>query len=134
MQTRVHSDIPSNGPETNTSQTNDVQSTVFPCIHMNEGVAAVKGAPARWSRGGVRQGSLAGPEYFLQILDDLETPIDYVKHSDDTTLYELCNIHQLSKLQEAAIGVEQWAADNSSNLNPRKTTEPFNTLEGTILK
>ena len=43
--------------------------------------------------GGVLQGTLSGPENFLNMIDDLHTEVDDVKFVDDVTLYEVCNTH-----------------------------------------
>ena len=39
---------------------------------------------------GVPQGTLSGPENFLNMIDDLHTDVDDVKFVDDVTLYEVC--------------------------------------------
>ena len=45
--------------------------------------------------GGVPQGTLSGPENFLNMIDDLHTGVDDVKFVDDVTLYEVCDFNQL---------------------------------------
>ena len=50
--------------------------------------------------GGVPQGTLSGPENFLNMIDDLHTDVDDVKFVDDVTLYEVCNMHSRDKLQK----------------------------------
>ena len=40
--------------------------------------------------GGVPQGTLSGPENFLNMIDGLHKDIDDVKFADDVTLYEVC--------------------------------------------
>ena len=58
--------------------------------------------------GGVPQGTLSGPENFLNMIDDLHTDVDDVKFVDDVTLYEVCN-----KLQHAVDDIQEWATDNN---------------------
>ena len=41
--------------------------------------------------GGVPQGTLSGPENFLNMIDDPLTDVDDVKFVDVVTLYEVCN-------------------------------------------
>ena len=73
--------------------------------------------------GGVPQGTLSGPENFLNMIDDLHTDIDDVKFVDDVTLYEVCNTHSQNKLQNAVNDIQVWATDNNMSLNASKTKE-----------
>ena len=73
--------------------------------------------------GGVPQGTLSGPEYFLNMIDDLHTDVDDVKFVDDVTLYEVCNTHSQNKLQNVVNDIQVWAADNNMRLNASKTKE-----------
>ena len=51
--------------------------------------------------GGIPQGTLFGPENFLNTIDHLHTVVDGVKlFVDDVTLYEVCNTHSQNKLHE----------------------------------
>ena len=52
--------------------------------------------------GGVPQGTVSGPENFLNMIDDLHTDVDDMKFVDDVTLYEVCNTLSQNKLQNAA--------------------------------
>ena len=73
--------------------------------------------------GGVPQGTLSGPENFLNMIDDLHTDVDDVKFVDDVTLYEVCNTHSQNKLQNAVDDIQEWATDNNMSLNTNKTKE-----------
>ena len=73
--------------------------------------------------GGVPQGTLSGPEDFLNMLDDLKTSVDDVKYMDDATLVEICSDGEESQLQSAASEIEQWASSNNMKLNSKKTKE-----------
>ena len=70
--------------------------------------------------GGVPQGTLSGPENFLNMIDDLHTDVDVV---DDITLYEVCKTHSQNKLQNAVDDIQEWATDNNMSLNTNKTKE-----------
>ena len=63
--------------------------------------------------GGVPQGTLSGPENFLNMIDDLHTDVDDVKFVDDVTLYEVCNTHSQNKLQNAVNDIQVWETDNN---------------------
>ena len=73
--------------------------------------------------GGVPQGTLSGPENFLNMIDDLHTGVDDVKFVDGVTLYEVCNMHSQNKLQNAVDDIQEWATDNNMSLNTNKTKE-----------
>ena len=73
--------------------------------------------------GGVPQGTLSGPEKFLNMIDDLHTEVDDEKFVDDVTLYEVCNTHSQNKLQNAVDDIQEWATDNNMSLNTNKTKE-----------
>ena len=73
--------------------------------------------------GGVPQGTLSGPENFLNMIDDLHTDVDDVKFVDDVTLYEVCNTHSQNKLQNAVNDIQMWATANNMSLNASKTKE-----------
>ena len=72
---------------------------------------------------GVPQGTLSGPENFLNMIDDLHTDVDDVKFVDDVTLYEVCNTHSQNKLQNAVNDIQVWATNNNMSLNASKTKE-----------
>ena len=73
--------------------------------------------------GGVTQGTLSGPENFLNMIDDLHTEVDDVKFVGDVTLYEVCNTQSQNKLQNAVDDIQEWATDNNMSLNTNKTKE-----------
>ena len=72
---------------------------------------------------GVPQGTLSGPENFLNMIDDLHTEVDDVKFVDDVTLYEVCNTHSQNKLHNAVDDIQEWATYNNMSLNTNKTKE-----------
>ena len=82
-------------------------------------------AKSDWTEvaGGVPQGTLSGPENFLNMIDDLHTDVDDVKSVDDVTLYEVCNTHRQNKLQNAVDDIQEWATYNNMSLNTNKTKE-----------
>ena len=57
--------------------------------------------------GGVPQGTLSGPENFLNIVDDLHTAVDDMQFVDDVTLYEVCNTDSQNKLQNAVDDIQE---------------------------
>ena len=73
--------------------------------------------------GGVPQGTLSGPENFLNMIDDLHTDVDDVKFVDNVTLYEVCNTCSQNKLQNAEDDIQEWATDNNMSLNTNNTKE-----------
>ena len=73
--------------------------------------------------GGVPQGTLSGPENFLNMIDDLNTDVDDVKFVDGVTLYEVCNTHSQNKLQNAMNDIQVGATDNNMSLNAGKTKQ-----------
>ena len=82
-------------------------------------------AKSDWTEvaGGVPQGTLSGPENFLNMIDDLHTDVDDVKFVDDDILYEVCNTHSQNKLQNDVDDIQEWATDNNMSLNTNKTKE-----------
>ena len=88
-------------------------------------------AKSDWTEvaGGVPQGTLSGPENFLNMIDDLHTDVDDVKFVDDVTLYEVCNTHSQNKLQNAVDDIQEWATDKNMSLNTNKPKNFWFTLE-----
>ena len=73
--------------------------------------------------GGIPQGTLCGPENFLNMIDDLHTNVDDVKFVDDVILYEVCNTHDQNKLKNGADDIQGWATENNMSLNTGKPKE-----------
>ena len=57
------------------------------------------------------------------MIDVLHTDVDDVKFVDDVTLYEVCNTHSQSKLQNVVNDIQEWATDNNMSLNSSNTKE-----------
>ena len=74
---------------------------------------------------GVPQGTLSGPEDFLNMVDDLTTCLNDIKYVDDTTIFEIVKPNQQSRLQKAADEVAAWAQKNNMKLNATKSKELF---------
>ena len=75
--------------------------------------------------GGFQQGTLSGPEDFLNMVDDFHTYLDDIKFVDDTTIFEVVPIGQSCQLQQAADEATVWASRNNMQLNASKTKELF---------
>ena len=73
--------------------------------------------------GEVPQGTLSGPENFLNMIDDLHTDLNDVKFVDVVTMYEVCITHSQNKLQNDVDDIQEWATDNNMSLNTNKTKE-----------
>ena len=64
----------------------------------------------------VPQGTLSGPENYLNMIENLHTDVGDVKFVDEVTLYEVCSTHCQNKLENALDG----ATDNDMSLNTSK--------------
>ena len=76
--------------------------------------------------GGVSQGTRLGPLLFLVMVNDLRPALPTVKYVDDITLYSTGKLNastNLNDMQKAADHCLSWAANNSMNINARKTKE-----------
>ena len=79
--------------------------------------------------GGVPQGTLSGPENFLNMIDDLHTDVDDVKFVDDVTLYEVCNTHSRDKLQMPWMTFRSWQQTTTWAWTPAKRKNFWFTME-----
>ena len=70
--------------------------------------------------GDVHQGTLSGPENFLNMIGDLPTDVDDVKFVDEVTLYEVCSTHSQNKLQNAVDDIQEWSTANDMSMNTSK--------------
>ena len=73
--------------------------------------------------GGVPQGTLSGPEDFLNFVDDLKSCLPNIKYVDDTTVFEVVKAGQNSKLQQATDEIMEWTQKNRMKINTSKTKE-----------
>ena len=70
--------------------------------------------------GGVPQGTLSGPKCFLLYINDLETHVPLYKYVDDSTLFEICNINEISEIQESIDIAADWTSKNCMKINSKK--------------
>ena len=76
-----------------------------------------------YTKAGTPQGTLAGPNDFKLLIDDLKFNLDYAKYVDDTTVYSVSSDPQDAILQAAADNFVGWAQQNSMLVNESKTKE-----------
>jgi hypothetical protein len=72
---------------------------------------------------GTPQGTLAGPNDFKLIINDLQFDIGYIKYVDDTTVYSASLDPDDNSLQTAADKLLEWTQSNGMLLNANKTKE-----------
>ena len=73
--------------------------------------------------GGVPQGTLSGPKCFLLYVNDLVTPVPLFKYVDDSTLFEICNMNEISEIQESIDKAADWTSMNCMKINSKKSKE-----------
>ena len=73
--------------------------------------------------GGVPQGTLSGPKCFLLYINDLETHVPLYKFVDDSTLFEICNMNEVSEIQESIDKAVEWTSLNCMKINSKKSKE-----------
>ena len=71
--------------------------------------------------GGVPQGTLSGPKCFLLYINDLETHVPLYKFVDDSTLFEICNMNEVSEIQESIDKAVEWTSLNCMKINSKKS-------------
>ena len=67
--------------------------------------------------GGVPQGTVSGPRYFIMYINDLTTPAPMYKYVDDSTIFEICSGNVVSTIQQSIDDVVKWTDDNDMRLN-----------------
>ena len=75
------------------------------------------------SHAGTPQGTLAGPNNFKLLINDLKLGITYIKYVDDLSCLSVSTNPNDSTLQSAANDVFSWSDDNDMLLNTTKTKE-----------
>jgi hypothetical protein len=78
---------------------------------------------SRTVNAGAPQGTLAGPNDFKLLINDLQFDIDYLKYVDDTTVWSISQNELDISLQLAANNLSDWANTNGMKLNEKKTKE-----------
>ena len=71
--------------------------------------------------GRVPQGTLSGPKCFLLYINDLETHVPLYKFVDDSTLFEICNMNEVSEIQESIDKTVEWTSLNCMKINSKKS-------------
>ena len=67
--------------------------------------------------GGVPQGTVSGPRYFIMYINDLTTLAPMYKYVDDSTIFEICSGNVVSTIQQSIDDVVKWTDDNDMRLN-----------------
>lgn len=80
---------------------------------------------SKWCKvnGGVPQGTLSGPQLFINMVSDLKTSLPTIKYVDDTTVIEVVHQDESSNLQTALDTITTWSKTNKLYLNAAKTKE-----------
>ena len=73
--------------------------------------------------GGVPQGTPSGPKCFLLYINDLETHVPLFKYVDDSTLFEICNMNEISEIQDSIDKAADWTSMNCIKINSKKSKE-----------
>ena len=73
--------------------------------------------------GGVPQGTLSGPKCSLLYINDLETHVPLYKYVDDITLFEICNMNEVSEIQESIDIAVDWTSKDCMKMNSKKSKE-----------
>jgi hypothetical protein len=85
----------------------------------------IEGHNSEWRQinGGVPQGTLSGPQLFINMVSDLKTLLPTIKYVDDTTIVEIVHQNSPSMLQTALNAILSWSNTNQLYLNAAKTKE-----------
>ena len=73
--------------------------------------------------GGVPQGTICGPTFFMMYINDLSTPVPLYKYVDDSTLFEICEMNSISLMQESVNIAAEWTTNNDMKINSKKSKE-----------
>ena len=75
--------------------------------------------------GTVPQGTKLGVFLFILMINDLHTDVPTYKYVDDTTIYNISNNPQCTKVQQAMDTIMSWSESNNMKINAKKTKEIF---------
>ena len=70
--------------------------------------------------GGVPQVTPSGPNYFVV---DLETHVPLYNYVEGSTLFEICNMNEMSEIQESIDKAADWTSLNFMKINSKKSNE-----------
>ena len=76
-----------------------------------------------YPNGGVPQGTLSGPNNFLVLINDLQTPCPICKYVDDSAIFGICNNTSVPMLQKSADIITDWSRHNDMRINATQTKE-----------
>ena len=79
------------------------------------------------------QGTLSGPKCFLLYINYLEAHVPLYKYVDDSTLFEMCNMNDVSVMQEAIERAVDWTQHNCMKINSKNQRKLSFVLRQTIM-
>jgi hypothetical protein len=94
-------------------------------LHLRQQRVKIGSTVSDWCsiNGGVPQGTISGPELFVQMVSDVQPSVANVKYMDDTTLVETLRKSDASEMQCAADEICAWSSRNKLAINATKTKE-----------
>ena len=76
-----------------------------------------------YPKGGVPQGTVSGPRYFVMFINDLTTTAPIYKYVDDSIMFEVCQESDTTQIQESVDMVDVCTNQNDMRLNSEKCKE-----------
>ena len=94
-------------------------------LHLRQQRVKIGTTTSGWCsiNGGVPQGTISGPELFVQMVSDIQPTVTNIKYMDDTTLVETIKKSDVSQMQHAADEICTWSSRNKLAINETKTKE-----------